>query len=442
MEHGKHSVRARLAAAVTGRMRRPHAQAGWALATASRNAARTSASAALGRQAVLLLAVQAMYGAANALSGTFVPVYLWKASESFAVIGWFTLTQHLASILTFWVTGRWVKRYNKMNALRTGIVCSGLFYMSVLLLGPEAGRYIVPLGILAGLAAGFFWMAYNVVYFEITEPENRDRYNGWAGLLGSFAGMVAPWISGLVIGLSAGSSGYRIIFSVSLGVFGAAALLSFFLAKRKAGGRYEWLYGMKQLREPGNPWRSAVPSLMAQGMREGVFMFLLGLLVYFSTGKEQSLGSFTLWTSLVALVSFWLIGRRLRPGNRGKAMLAGASVVSVLTALLFIDVSYPVLLLLGIGTALFMPLYVIPMTSAVFDMIGASAESVKKREELIVLRESGLIAGRVTGLIIYLAVVAFTQSTAALTWLLLIVGAAPIAGWLFLRGRLAAQAER
>ena len=435
MEHGKHTVRARLAAAAY-KARFAHAAPGWSLGSKEK----AKGKARLGKQAILLLAVQGLYGTANALSGTFVPVYLWKASQSFAVIGWFSLAQHLVSGLTFQVAGRWVKQHNKMLVLRGGVIVSGLFYLSVLMLGEAARSYVIPLGMLNGIAAGLFWMSYNVIYFEITGPDTRDRFNGWAGLLGSGAGMFAPWISGLVIGISGGNAGYRIIFGISLGIFAVATIVSFFLAKRKTAGRYEWVYGFRQLGRKGSPWRGAFPSLVAQGVREGVFMFLLGLLVFLSTGKEQSLGNFTLWTSLVALLSFWLVGRRLHARNRSKAMLIGAAVVSAITAALFVNVGYMTLLGLGIGIALFMPLYVIPMTSAVFDLIGSSAESAQRREELVVLRECGLIAGRTIGLGIYLLVVSATQSALALTSVLFAAGAAPLVGWLFIRRRLAEQA--
>jgi len=413
---------------------KPRARAGWMSGGASRRR-----PAALGRQAALLLAVQGMFAAAGALSGTFVPVYLWKASQSYAVIGWFTLAQHLASGCAFWLAGAWIKRHDKMIALRTGLVGSALFYFTVLLLGEAAGRWAAWLGALNGFAVGLFWLAYNVVYFEITDHENRDRFNGWAGLLTSLAGMTAPWLSGTIIGVSGGSRGYRIVFTVSLAMFAAAALLSFFLAKRRAHGAFVWAYGIGQLRTRGNPWRAAVPALAAQGLREGVWLFLLGLLVYFATGKERSLGNYTFWTSLTSLGSFWLAGRLLRPRFRRAAMLLGAAAVSGMTAILLTDTGYAALLAVGIGSALFMPLYVIPMTSAVFDLIGKTEESVKRREELIVLRETALIAGRALGLVIYLAVVSHVRSTAALAWLLLAVGAAPLAGWLFMRRNLAAE---
>ncbi|MBW7457214.1 MFS transporter, partial [Paenibacillus sepulcri] len=270
---------------------------------------RSGSGPALDKQAVLLLAVQGLIAIATALSGTFLPIYLWKASQSLALIGWFHSTLYTVSGLTFWIAGKWVKEHNKMNSLRLGIVLSGVFYFVILLLGTRAVTYAIPLGVLGGLGQGFFWLAYNVVYFEITEPANRDRFNGWTGLIASGAGIVVPWISGFIITASTGNQGYSIIYTASAIIFGIATILSFWLKKREAAGRYEWLYGFRQLKTPGDPWRRVALAIVAQGIRDGVFMFLVGLLVFMATRNEQKLGSFSLITSLLALISFWLIGR-------------------------------------------------------------------------------------------------------------------------------------
>lgn len=393
----------------------------------------------LGSQAALLLIVQALYGVANALSGTFVPVYLWKASQSYMLIGWFTLGQYVMSGLTFYIVGKWVKEHNKMNSLRIGIVLSGLFYCAVLLLGQQAKFYFVPLGILNGIALGFFWLAFNVVYFEVTDPENRDRYNGWAGLLGSAAGIIAPWVSGLLITSLQGERGYRIIFTISLVIFAVSGVLSFWLKKRKTEGIYNWKHGWEQLRQKGNPWRRMLPAIAAQGVREGVFMFLVGLTVYVATQNESKLGTFSLITSFVALVSFWIVGKLLKKKNRKIVMFIGVIMIAVVILPLFWKVSYMTLLLFGIGTSLFMPMYIIPMTSRVFDLIGQSEESAREREEFIVLREAGLTIGRIIGLSSYLIVLPFNHSSVAITWLLFAVGIVPIAGWWFIKPFLSQQ---
>ncbi|WP_225442536.1 MFS transporter [Paenibacillus lycopersici] len=429
MEQGKHAVQSRwFAGKEKSRMRTVSNEGG---------GKRDYETRSLDGQAVLLLAVQALLGTANALSGTFLPIYLWKSSQSFALVGWFNLTQFLVSGLTFWLAGKWVKEHNKMNSLRVGVALSGLFYFTVLLLGKSAVAYAVPLGVMIGIGNGLFWLAFNVVYFEVTEPGNRDRFNGWAGLLGSGAGIVAPWISGWLITMSKGERGYSIIFTISSVIFAIAVVLSFWLKKRESSGTYDWLHGFRQLRERGNPWRHAVPAIVCQGVREGVYMFFIGLLVFLATKNEGKLGNFSLVTSLVALVSFWLIGRLLKPERRRAAMLIGAIAVTAAIAPLFWPLSYRTLLIFGIGTALFMPLYIIPMTSTVFDLIGSSEESARQREEFVILREAGLTAGRIVGVAAYLLVLPFMEkSDYVVPFLMLAVGAFPILGWLLMRGLL------
>lgn len=387
----------------------------------------------LDKQSILLLAVQAMFVTATALSGTFIPVYLWKSSESYMVIGFFTLLQYICGGFTFWIAGKWVKQKNKMNVLRLGMALCGVFYCVVLWLGDQAVHYIFVLGTLQGIALGFFWLAFNVIYFEITSPENRDRYNGWAGLLGSGAGIIAPWLSGFLITTLKGEAGYRFIFTVSLIIFIAGAILSFWLEKRPPKGVYNWTHGWQQLKQKGNDWRRLFPAIAAQGVREGVFMFLVGLTVYTATSDESKVGFYALVTSFVAFISFWAAGRWMKEKYRSTAMFIGAVMTTVVIIPLFWELSFNRLLIFGIGVSLFMPLYSIPMTSKVFDMIGQNEKSVQEREEYVVLREAALMIGRVTGLAAYFLVMAINDSATAITWLLFAVGAVPIISWWIMR---------
>lgn len=387
----------------------------------------------LPRQAVLLLAVQGLFAAAGALSGAFVNVYLWKVSQNFAVIGWFALSAHFANVLTFYLAGKWVKEFNKMNSLRAGVALSAVFYLIVLLLKKQAVHYVVPLGALQGIAGGLFWLAFNVVYFEITEPDNRDKFNGYAGLLGSITGMIAPWISGFIITRMEDTAGYRIIFTVSLIIFLIGVATSFFLKKRKAQDAYSWTKAFRNLKDKGDPWRRAFPALMGQGMREGVFAFVIGLLVYIATQNEMKLGIYSFITSGVALFSFMLAGKWLKPHRRNLAMLIGTAAMILVILPFFWKVNYATLMFFGIGTSLFIPLFTIPMTSSVFDIIGRNQDSADHRVEYVVLREVGLNAGRIIGTILFLIAVSISTKPLMLNSLLLLVGSAPMLSWFLMR---------
>jgi YQGE family putative transporter len=320
-----------------------------------------------------------------------------------------------------------------MNALRLGIAVSALFYLFILWLGVKSVDYAVALGIVMGLASGLFWIAFNIVYFEVTNPETRDKFNGLAGLLGSGAGMVAPWLSGYVITHMKDTTGYRFIFTISLIVFLVGVVVSFFLKKRKVQQHYEWLYGFKLLLHKGNPWRKITIGLMAQGAREGVFGFMIGLLVYIYTKNEMKLGNFSLISSAVALVSFFVVGKWLEPRWRKLAVLVGIVMMIVVILPFFWRLNYATLLVFGISTALFMPLFTIPITSVVFDMIGKNEQSAEKRVEYIVLRELALNMGRMLGTIIFIGVITWSKQPLVINFLLLGIGSFPLLTWFYMR---------
>ncbi|MFD1135755.1 MFS transporter [Paenibacillus urinalis] len=393
----------------------------------------------LDKQSRLLLFINGLFVLAGALSGTFLNVFLWKSKQDFAMIGWFTISQQIGLVLTFWLAGKWVKEHNKMNALRLGILLSGVFYLLVLGLDQHAVSYIWPLGLLLGASLGLFWLAFNVVYFEVTDRDNRDLFNGWVGLIGSFVGIVGPWISGMIISISVANQGYQYIFMISMLVFGIGVVFSFFLKKRKTEGTYNWNEPVKQLSERGNPWRWAGPALAAQGIREGVFSFLVNLLVYITTTQEAKLGQFYLITSFVALVSYHVIGKWYKPAYRYYGTLVGAALLFIFTLPLLWTVNYGTLLLQGVGSAIFMPLYILPMISSVFDLMGTSGENVSKRVELVVLREICLTIGRVVGIVIFIIVLEINQSTQTITWLMIILGLSPVLSWFMIRRLLQAQ---
>ncbi|GIP27998.1 MFS transporter [Paenibacillus sp. J23TS9] len=394
----------------------------------------------LDRQSQLLLAVNGLIVLAGALSGTFLNVYLWKSKQDYAMIGWFTVAQQVAVGLTFWLGGKWVKEYNKMNTLRAGIVLSGMFYLLVLWVGSDVVRFIWPLGILLGISIGLFWVAFNVVYFEVTDRENRDLFNGWVGLLGSFTGIVGPWFSGTLITWLKGDKGYRLIFTISLVIYAICVVLSFFLKKREKGSSYHWMEPITQLRSKDSPWRLMSLGLVAQGIREGVFAFLIGLLVFVATKQEARLGQFTLITSAISLLTYWLAGKWYKPKFRSPGMLVGALLLWIVIIPLLWKTSYGTLLILGIGSSLFMPLYILPMISSGFDLMGTSDETVGKRVELVVLRELSLMVGRLAGTFIFIIVLMISKTPLTITILMLILGASPILSWFFIRKLL--QGER
>ncbi len=393
---------------------------------------RTLLQTTLGSQGRLLLFVNTLFLLAEALSGTFVNVYLWKEKGDYGLIGWYNVAFYIAMQLTFMLSGKWVKVYNKMSCLRSGIVVAASFYLSVLLLDGKAVTFIVPLGFLQGIGHGFFWFSFNIVLFEITNRENRDKFNGLSGVYGSFVGMAAPLGAGYLIGQMSDMKGYYTIFAISLGIYIAGVILSFFLKKRKSGGTFS--LGMTfQVFKRSKTWKRIFLAMIGQGINESVFNFLIGILVFISTKNEWKVGIYTFITSGVAFFSFFLVGKFIRPSWRNKAMLIGILLMSASVLALFYDVTYETLLIMGIGISLFSPLFFIPAVSIVFDAIGKSQDSAQWKVEYIIIRETGLNIGRLIALAIFIVLVNWNDEPIVLNSLLMAVSLAQLLTWYYMR---------
>ncbi|MBO8171171.1 MAG: MFS transporter [Bacillaceae bacterium] len=394
---------------------------------------RTRPEVPLGHQAKLLLAMNGLFLVAVALSNTFVNVYLWKIKNDFSLIGLYNLMMYVTMPVVFYLGGIMVKRVDRVMSIRLGVAFMALFYLVVLLLGKAAADYIIVLGIVLGIGQGLYWLGYNVMYFEITGPENRDRFNGVNGFLGSGAGMAAPVLAGWIISRMENFTGYKIIFSVSLGIFLAAVVTSFFIVSRKAEGNYDLKTTWKDTISEHSHWHWVSLAVIFQGAREGLITFFLGLLIYIVTTSEMVLGAYTFAISLFGLISFYYVGKWMSKEKREKALLIGALMMTLTVLPLFLKFNVYTLFIVGIGGAFFYPFYGIALTSSTFDVIGESKEKAVRRVEYVVFREWALNIGRVGGLLFFLWVVLKNPSHNMLAFLLLVVNAVQLMSWVFMR---------
>lgn len=387
----------------------------------------------LDRSSWLLLLENGLFAVATSLSGMFVNVFLWKIKKDWTMISWFNLIHFVVAALTFILAGWMVKRIDRVVSIRFGVAILALFYLAVWLLGENAVSFVYLLGVVLGLGAGFFWLAYNVLYFEITEWNTRDIFNGANGLFTSVAGIAAPFISGLLIRYMGQTKGYHFIFGLSLVIFLAAVVVSFLFKSRSAKGDFQLGRVLSLVGKRDVHWRWVSLAMIAQGLREGVFAFLISLLVYVTTQDEFTLGSFFTIGSLVSMISYYLVGRIMKPHSRNTFIFIGALMMGVAVLPFVVRINSWTMWILGVGSAFFYPFYMAPLTSTVFDVIGETKQSAALRVEYVVVRELMLNIGRVTGILLFIVWVSQMANFSQLRWYVLLISFAPILTWLAIR---------
>nr|WGD68799.1 hypothetical protein P5630_15135 [Bacillus subtilis] len=142
---------------------------------------------------LFLLTIGGLYSLGIALSNTFVNVYLWKQSGKFIDLAIYNLSIVTMRPITFYLAGRLAKKIDRVFILRFGVI----FLVSLLFKCAFSRRNggtsrLVLIGAVLGVGYGFYWLAFNVLTFEITEPDTRDFFNGFMGILSSSAGMIEP----------------------------------------------------------------------------------------------------------------------------------------------------------------------------------------------------------------------------------------------------------
>jgi MFS transporter, YQGE family, putative transporter len=379
-----------------------------------------------------LLIIGGLYAISTSLSNTFVNIYLWKQSGQYSDIGLYNLSVVVLQPITFILAGRWAKKIDRVIVLRIGVTFLALFYMAVLFSGDRASDVLLLLGSLLGIGYGFYWLAYNVLTFEITEPETRDFFNGFLGVLTSIGGMIGPIAAGFIISRLENSTGYSIVFGLSLALFSLAVFLSFFLKRRPAHGKY-WFQRILQERKNDFNWRMITNANFFQGFREGTFVFIISVFVFVSTGSELALGKFGLLNSGVSFLAYFFVSRFMKKHHRKKSILLGGLILYASIFLIVFEVTYPKLLIYAATIAVAYPILLVPYMSMTYDVIGRGWNAAEMRIEYIVVREIFLNLGRFSSIILFLIAVTFFDEQKSIPILLLIIGSGHSLIYFFVR---------
>ncbi|MFS0613875.1 MFS transporter [Lederbergia ruris] len=370
---------------------------------------------------ILLLVVGGLYSLSIALSNTFVNVYLWKQSGSYLDLAIYNLAVVVMQPITFLLAGRLAKKIDRVIVLRIGVIFLALFFIAVLFFGEKADDYLVVLGGLLGIGYGFYWLAFNVLTFEITEPETRDFFNGFMGALSSSGGIIGPITAGFIITRFTSNTGYTIIFAISLVLFSAAVVTSFFLKRRPSSGQYLFVKVFQERKRNKN-WKLITNAHLLQGIREGTFVFVISVYLFIATKNELALGTYGMIHAGTAFIMYSIATKFIKKDKRKKVMITGGVILYAAIFLIFNDPTYIRLLIYGVVIGIAYPLMLVPYSSITYDVIGKSRDAAEMRIEYVVVKELFLNSGRVISIILFIIAINLINPTTAIPALLLIFG--------------------
>ncbi|QQE80347.1 MFS transporter [Alicyclobacillus sp. SO9] len=377
-----------------------------------------------------LLLISGIFSLSVALSNTFVNIYLWKVDKSYIPIGWYNLAVYALVPFAFVVASYIANRYYAVATLRIGVLLHAGFYLFALFGGTRAASVPFLLGMVMGAAQGFYWYSFNFLSLRVTKSETRDRFYGLNGAMVAIANMAAPILSGAIISGEdkfGPLNGYHVIFGVSLILFLVATVVSIKLKPQPISGRLSISQGLRLMKK--RPWRHILTGCYIYGLREGVFLFLIGLLMYIATGSELRLGEFLFLQNFLSFLSFYLVGKIVRPGNRVRVLGVGALGMA-LAALIFLrPVSAAMIIAYGVSIAVALPVFIVPLQGLVFDTISRLDETGDQNDEQLIAREVAENGGRVTGIGVFLLVISSSPTSLTISRLAVVLGFVQLITW-------------
>ena len=368
----------------------------------------------------LLIMCNTLFMFGLALSSIFVNVYIWKVDHSFVAIGVFNLCVFAAVTFGFYVGGQVSSHWIDLWLIRFGLIVLAMFFLLLLLLRERSAHYFWWLGLLFGFGQGIYWYGFHVTMFSLTSIDNRASFNGINGFFASLVSMAAPFLAGFLISHSPDYVGYHVVFAASLVLFALAFWLVFALPKGSLHDSLRLSEGFRLATDPD--WKRLWFGSLIFGLREGVFAFYIGLLVFFATKSEEGLGEYGLWTGLVSLVGFYAVRLIKKERHKQLLMVISGVIVGLACLLLLQGVHRMVLIVFGTVTALCMPFFVVPFSAMLMNEIDESKRSKERLPEYLISREIALGIGRVLGISVYLLVIRLLRQPLYLLQLAVILG--------------------
>lgn len=383
----------------------------------------------ISKKGKLLLLISGLFTLGIGLANVFVNIFLWKKSNDFILIAKYNLMHYFFIPLTFTFAGWISKRKNGIWALRFGLTFFILFFISILYLQNDVLKYVYLLGILFGIASGFYWLSFNVLCFDFTCTTNRDSFFGYNGSFIGIANAVSPFIAAYIIEKSININGYTIVFSLSLIIFVILIIISFFLKCEEYGKTLDF---KKIFKNNNKEWQHFKYSIIAWGLRDVIMFFIISILIYKTTGSEIALGKLTLYSYLLSSISYVLEQRFIKPKRRLFSMHMGAIFMFIAVIGLAFNINYKFLVLFILLDAFFFPFFIVPVNSATFNILCRSHEE-KYRVEYIINKDIALNIGRIISITILITFLKFIDYDRFLNYYLLFLGSAQFISLYYLR---------
>jgi len=334
------------------------------------------------------------------LETVFVNTLLYRITPDMSIV------IHYRAVVFFSIavasnTGAFLsKRFSPVTVIKLGGFAYIVMYL-ILFFGMDRMDILKDIvAVFSGIGAGFYWSGHNVLLTHYTNKRNRGIGVSILGLIQGIMTLLVPVISGFVISLMPGNTGYRVMFGIGM----LTVLLQKGLQNKLSPVEGE-IHKSRLRLALKFLWRKTTCQIMLcyefiRGIRDGVFIFFLNMVLFQIVTEESLVGINTFLTGVMAILGSWAYGKLAGPGRRVKLALLATTILFGGTVLLFWAMSPTMIILFSVVNS-FCSLFIIYTANTYsFDVMAQNETMRHYVAELNGFREAALSAGRILGLCI------------------------------------------
>jgi MFS transporter, YQGE family, putative transporter len=378
-----------------------------------------------------MVLIHGAYTAANLLAGIFLSIFLWRSSHDLTPIAVYGGMTALMIPLAFITNGVLWRGMGAGASIRLGLGGNGIVYLLVLLLGNHAPQWVAALGLLKGLAEGFYWSGFHLVSYDTTCDRDRDRYFGAQATASWLLTAALPPAAGAIIVAGSGAGGpyrgYELVFALAAVLLMAAMVLA---GRLPSAARERLSVRRVATLVARNPdWTWVTRARLADGFTGSLMGLVLTILTYLVLKNEQQVGNFNGLMGLLGVGISFGLATFMKPRHRTLCALVGGTMLVLSTLLLPLYLTGWALIAFGLLRAVGGPLHGNALAPVALQVIDRDPAPRAMRYDYIVHQELCLGIGRVMSIGGFLLLAAPMNQMLLARVVVVIAGAAPILIW-------------
>ena len=344
----------------------------------------------------LFISKRLIHGAAAALLGIFVPIFLYETTgESFYIVGgYYALLSFFYAILL--VPGMYIA--NKIGFSHT-LVVSGVFsvmiYIIMFFLTAENMSLLLwPLAAAIVAFRLFHWVPYHVDFTLFTNVGERGRQVSLSFATIAFLGVIGPILAGFIVA----NAGYNALFGVAIVLLIAATISYAFVPETLTHFDWSWMETWRHFFDREH--RSVVLGEFANGAETAVQLIVWPIFLYeILNGNVFEIGAVSTVIVGATIAVQLFLGQYLdkHKGSEGKTLKVGSTLYAIGWILKIFVLSTLHVFVIGLYHNIVKIFTKTPYSAIIYDM---SAEQGGYVDEFTVLREMAGSLGRASCLVV------------------------------------------